>query len=67
MGMVQMLPVFAASGNFYLEAPIATPYRARVLYNGNARAMATPQTNGDCNSCHGATGSMGAPGRIVLP
>lgn len=67
MGVVQMLPVFAASGNFYLEAPIATPYRARVLYNGNARAMATPQTNGDCNSCHGATGSMGAPGRIVLP
>lgn len=67
MGVVRMLPVFAASGNFYLEAPIATPYRARVLYNGNARAMATPQTNGDCNSCHSATGSMGAPGRIVLP
>lgn len=67
MGVVQMIPVFPNSGNFYLEAPIATPYRARVLYNGTARAMATPQTNGDCNTCHGAMGSMGAPGRIVLP
>lgn len=67
MGAVHMIPVSNSSGNFYLEAPITTPYRARVLYNGNARAMATPQNNGDCNSCHTAMGSMGAPGRIVLP
>lgn len=66
-GAVFMIPTMPSSGNFMLESAITPPYRARVLYNGGARAMGTMQTNGDCNSCHGATGSMGAPGRIVLP
>lgn len=66
-GAVFMIPAQAASGNFMLESAITPPYRARVLYNGGARAMGTMQTSGDCNSCHGATGTMGAPGRIVLP
>jgi mono/diheme cytochrome c family protein len=55
------------SGNFYLEAPVALPYRARVLYQGRARAMVAPQTSGDCNACHTQAGTMGAPGRVVLP
>lgn len=57
-----------SSGNFYVEPqPLATPYTARVLYQGRVRAMATPQTSGDCNSCHTAAGLNGAPGRIALP
>lgn len=70
-----------ASGNFLLEneeeadddyvAPFTPtfryPYRARVLHDGRERAMATPQTSGDCNSCHTVAGANGAPGRILLP
>lgn len=57
-----------SSGNFYVEKQaLATPYTARVLYAGRVRAMATPQTSGDCNSCHTAAGANGAPGRIALP
>ena len=70
-----------ASGNFLLEdeaeanedyvAPFTTnfryPYRARVLHDGRERAMATPQTSGDCNACHTVEGANGAPGRILLP
>jgi hypothetical protein len=67
MGTVHNVAAFGTSGNFYLERIIPTPYRARVIFDGRARVMNTPQTNGDCNACHGATGSMGAPGRIVLP
>jgi mono/diheme cytochrome c family protein len=67
------------SGNFLLDsededdyvAPFSPvfeyPYRARVLFEGRERAMATPQTTGDCNSCHTVDGANGAPGRIVLP
>jgi predicted CXXCH cytochrome family protein len=29
--------------------------------------MTTPQTNGDCNSCHTEQGTNGASGRIVWP
>lgn len=53
-----------AAGNFYLEGTLATPYRARLVHPGGVREMATPQTNGDCNSCHTAAGLEGAPGRI---
>lgn len=55
------------SGNFYSSTTISTPYTAKVIANGSERAMATPQTIGDCNSCHTQTGTMNAPGRIVLP
>lgn len=65
-GQVIMLNVLG-SGNFGTQRRITPPYRARVLLNGNAIAMATPQTNGDCNLCHTQSGTMGAPGRIILP
>jgi hypothetical protein len=55
------------AGNFYYGAAIATPYKARVVANGKTRAMATPQTNGDCNACHTETGASGAPGRVAIP
>ena len=29
--------------------------------------MATPQSTGNCASCHTAKGANGAPGRIVAP
>jgi predicted CXXCH cytochrome family protein len=29
--------------------------------------MTTPQTNGDCNSCHTPDGASNAPGRIIAP
>lgn len=67
-GVVRRLPVNSV-GNFFLEGSsvLAKPYRARVLHQGRARAMATPQQDGDCNGCHTQNGINGAPGRIVLP
>jgi hypothetical protein len=60
------LPV-NANGNFYTNQAVATPFTARVVYQGKQRAMATPQTSGDCNSCHTDPGTNNAPGRIALP
>ncbi len=58
-------------GNFYLNSnqmfPAGTKYTARVIANGKARAMTTPQTSGACNSCHTADGTNGAPGRVLIP
>jgi hypothetical protein len=54
-------------GNFYGSGNVAMPFTAVVSYNGATNAMTTPQTSGDCNSCHTQNGSNGAPGRIVLP
>ena len=56
-------------GNFHsADFPaIAMPYTARVEYMGKTRAMSASQTDGDCNKCHTATGTQGAPGRIALP
>jgi hypothetical protein len=56
-----------AVGNFYSTAAFAFPVTAKVKYQGKERAMVTPQASGDCNSCHTATGTNGAPGRITLP
>lgn len=59
-----------ASGNFLLPrtgTALTFPIRARVLYNGKVRHMASPQYSGDCNSCHTENGENGAPGRIALP
>ncbi len=66
-GMTYTLPVNAA-GNFYLsgQSP-ALPYTAKVVFGSGERAMLTPQSNGDCNSCHTQSGATGAPGRIILP
>jgi hypothetical protein len=54
-------------GNFELAGTIATPFRAKVVSAGRERVMNTPQTNGNCNSCHTQNGTGSAPGRIVLP
>jgi cytochrome c553 len=43
------------------------PYTAKVTYQGRERVMSTPQTSGDCNSCHTEQGNSNAPGRIMLP
>jgi hypothetical protein len=58
-----------SGGNFYGNAPGGAPatYRARVVTSQGSRTMMTPQSNGDCNSCHTAEGTSGAPGRIYLP
>lgn len=57
------------SGNFHssLYANVALPYTARVTAGGRTATMTTPQTNGDCNSCHTEQGTSGALGRIVAP
>jgi hypothetical protein len=55
------------AGNFFTFATIAMPYTARVDLNGRVRSMLTPQTVGDCNTCHSEQGSVGAPGRIFWP
>jgi len=56
-----------SSGNFYSTAAIKTPFTAKVVYQGRTRAMNTPQKDGDCNNCHTQDGTMGAPGRMLLP
>jgi len=56
-----------AVGNFSYQGSLATPFTASVTYMGRERRMVTPQTNGDCNSCHTTSGAMSAPGRILLP
>jgi hypothetical protein len=59
-----------SAGNFYqpsLAAGLALPYTARVNANGRTNTMTTPQTSGDCNTCHTEQGLNGAPGRIVWP
>ncbi|HEY8077404.1 MAG TPA: hypothetical protein VIF62_24930 [Labilithrix sp.] len=70
-GAQTSLPVNGV-GNFYHAdlfgfGKIPTPYTAKVVSGGKVRAMLTPQTEGDCNSCHTVSGTMLAPGRIMLP
>lgn len=55
------------AGNFFTTQPVATPFTAKVVYQGKERAMLSQQTNGACATCHTATGANGAPGRILLP
>ncbi len=56
-----------SAGNFYTRSAIATPYTAKVIAGGKTRVMETPQTEGDCNSCHTERGASDAPGRIMTP
>jgi mono/diheme cytochrome c family protein len=57
-----------SSGNFTLRnGAFVAPYTARVTYQGRTREMVTPQTSGDCNTCHTTAGAEDAPGRIMLP
>ncbi len=61
------------AGNFIIENSAlcsqasCLPYRVRLTLDGRTREMLTPQTDGDCMSCHTAVGRDGAPGRIVAP
>jgi hypothetical protein len=55
------------AGNFDTKTPIVFPYTVQLSANGQTREMLTPQSTGDCNSCHTQDGANGAPGRIVAP
>jgi hypothetical protein len=58
------------AGNFSFsmrQGAIATPYTARVGYDGRWAAMTTPQTITACNTCHTEQGANLATGRIVAP
>lgn len=55
------------AGNFYTDLQVALPYTAILVVNGQQEAMVTPQSSGDCNSCHTAAGANGAPGRVSMP
>ncbi len=55
------------SGNFFTEGGLTMPYTAKVLRDGKESKMLSPQSNGDCNTCHTATGKDGAPGRVKAP
>lgn len=56
-------------GNFFTSTALPTPYRARIHFKDGTPdiPMLTPQTDGDCNRCHGVSGKDDASGRIVLP
>ncbi|MFO0549641.1 MAG: hypothetical protein U0271_14705 [Polyangiaceae bacterium] len=54
-------------GNFYSRSSFAAPYTAKVTQGGRENVMTTPQSDGNCASCHTAEGAHGAPGRILAP
>jgi hypothetical protein len=58
-----------SAGNFlYSSSTVLTaPYTVKVISGSKTRAMSAKAPNGDCNSCHTATGSQSAPGRIMAP
>ncbi len=75
-GNVTLVMMPTADGNFYsssIAAGVPLPFTARLVANGLARAMVTPQMTGECNACHteqGTTltvGTASAPGRLVWP
>jgi hypothetical protein len=60
-------PVTNDHGNFFTADPIPVPYRAMLVQGSNLRSMRSPQTNGDCNSCHTEWGTNDASGRLRAP
>jgi hypothetical protein len=54
-------------GNFFSGDAIPLPYRAMLVQGSKLRSMRSPQTNGDCNSCHTEWGNSGASGRLRAP
>ena len=75
-GAVALVLVPDGSGNFSsasLVSDVELPYRARLVVGTRARAMTTPQVDGDCNVCHTEQGSYvndgnaSTPGRLVWP
>jgi hypothetical protein len=65
-GQQLSLPTNSA-GNFSSQTKLALPYQAKVVSGTKERAMLSAQSSGDCNSCHTATGTGGAPGRVMSP
>jgi len=65
-GKTLTLPVNRA-GNFASVQNIALPYTAKVVSGTKERKMVSPQTDGDCNSCHTEQGTSKAPGRVMAP
>jgi MYXO-CTERM domain-containing protein len=55
------------AGNFYTSLEVALPYQAMIVRGEEQEIMSTPQTSGDCNSCHTESGANGAPGRVSFP
>jgi mono/diheme cytochrome c family protein len=65
-GKVLALAVNRA-GNFMTEAPMALPYRVKVVRAGKELVMKAPATSGDCNACHTSIGASEAAGRVLSP
>jgi hypothetical protein len=69
-GLVVASTITNDAGNFLFQADdfvFTQPYRVSMFLDGRTRDMLTPQTDGDCMTCHTADGLEGAPGRIVAP
>ncbi len=56
-----------AAGNFFTLEDLPLPYTAEIVLDGQITAMLAAQTVGSCNSCHAASPTGGAPGRILAP
>ncbi|MCB9679434.1 MAG: carboxypeptidase regulatory-like domain-containing protein [Alphaproteobacteria bacterium] len=59
-----------SAGNFFFRTSQMNPVwpiTATVRRNGNEISMLTPQSTGDCSTCHTWNGDNGAAGRIVAP
>jgi hypothetical protein len=59
-----------SAGNFYSNSGFSFPIHVKVQdSSGKTRAMSAAVSDGDCNSCHTASGSgsPAAPGRITQP
>lgn len=56
-----------ADGNFQSLDAVTFPITAQVVRGGKTISMTTPSASGDCNACHTARGTSGAPGRITAP
>ena len=51
-------------GNFYGSKPVKFPLTASVTVAGVTKSMTTKVYSGACSSCHAATPTGGAPGRL---
>ena len=54
-------------GTFTSTAALVAPFTVKVTNGSKTRVMVGKAPNGDCNSCHTATGTQNAPGRIMAP
>jgi hypothetical protein len=54
-----------AWGNFFVQQALPPSFRVKVLHAGSELLMMSPVTDGNCNACHTAAGTMNAAGRIA--